>query len=335
MQKPHPCLVRLLHLSIFVQDMPFIKLTKIERKRFLVLVTCLLIAIAAWLFMALNNKYPYTVKTVLKYNSIPQKKAFHPLQSDTVDLQVEGSGWQLLFARLRIKPQSISISLEKLNNRNFILFSEQLYNVNNQLETSQKIISVKPDTLYFDFSEKTVKRVPVKLVSELSFLRQYNASGPIDITPDYVTISGPEQELERIKEWKTDSLKLDDVQYTSKSIVAMTQSKMKNVSIFPASVEVKVPVDEFTEKVLEVPLKVINNREYYSVKLYPRKVKITFLVALSKYHQVNEEFIEAVVDMNEWKNLNHNKLRVRIMRFPDFCKMIQVNPGKVDFIIEK
>ncbi|WP_316815602.1 YbbR-like domain-containing protein [Pedobacter nyackensis] len=315
--------------------MPFIKLTKIERKRFLVLTTCLLLAVAAWLFMALNNKYPYTVKTVLKYNNIPQKKAFHPLQSDTVDLQVEGTGWQLLFARLRIQPQSIAISLEKLNNRNFILFSEQLYNVNNQLETSQKIISVKPDTLYFDFSEKTVKRVPVKLVSDITFVSQYGISNPIEITPDYVTISGPEEELDKIKEWKTDSLNLKEVQHTSKSMVPMTQSKMKNVSIFPASVEVKVPVDEFTEKVLEVPLKVTNNREYYSVKLYPRKVKITFLVALSKYNQVTEEFIEAVVDMNEWKELNHNRLRVKIVRFPDFCKLVQIVPEKVDFIIEK
>ncbi len=315
--------------------MPFIKLTKVERKRFFILVICLLIAIAAWLFMALNNKYVYTAKTVLKYENIPQKKAFHPLQSDTVDLQVEGTGWQLLFARLRIRPQSISISLEKLNNRNFILFSEQLYNVNRQLETSQKIISVKPDTLYFDFSQKTVKRVPVELVSRIGFIKQYGISDPIEITPDYVTISGPEQELKKIKVWKTDSLKLNEVKYTTKMVVGMIQSKMKNVSIFPASAEVKIPVDEFTEKVLEVPVKVINNRDYYNIKLYPRKVKITFLVALSKYHLVNEEFIEAVVDINEWKELQHGRLSVKIIRFPDFCKMLRIAPGKVDFIIEK
>src|SRR5690606_22194527 len=108
-------------------------------------------------------------------------KAFHPLQSDTVNLQVEGTGWQLLFARLRIKPQSISISLDKLNNRNFIVFSDQLYNVNSQLLTAQKIISVQPDTLYFDFSTRTVKKVPVELVSELTFYKQYGISSSIRI----------------------------------------------------------------------------------------------------------------------------------------------------------
>ena len=315
--------------------MPFIKLTNIERKRFLVFIACLLLAVAGWLFLALNNKYVYTAKTVLVYRNFPQKKAFHPLQSDTVDLQVEGTGWQLLFARLRVNPQSISISLDKLNNRDYILFSEQLYNVNKQLETSQKIISVRPDTLYFDFSKRTVKKVPVKLITNFSYTQQYGVSDDIEITPNYVTVSGPQQDIEQIREWKTDTLSLQQIQNTTVTRVAMTQNRLKNVNIFPASVEVKVPVDEFTEKTIEVPLKVLNNSEYYTIKLYPKKVKVTFLVALSSYQQVNEDFIEAAVDVNEWKQLKHNRLSVKLTRFPDYCKLVKTVPEKIDFIIEK
>jgi YbbR domain-containing protein len=315
--------------------MPFIKLTKIERKRFLVLITCLFLAVAGWLFLALSNKYVYMAKTVLVYTSAPQKKAFHPLQSDTVDLLVEGTGWQLLFARLRVSPPSISISLEKLNNRNYILFSEQLYSVNNQLETSQKIISVRPDTLYFDFSKRTVKRVPVRLVSNLAFLKQFGISDEIELNPSYVTVSGPQEELGKITEWKTDTLKLQDVQRPVVTRVSMQQNVSKNVNIFPSSVEVKLPVDEFTEKTLEVPLKIVNNNEYYNVRLYPKKVKITFMVALSSYQQVNEDFVEASVDISEWKFQKHEQLTVKLTRFPDYCKLVKVAPEKVDFIIDK
>lgn len=320
---------------VYFTAMPFIKLTQIERKRILVLITCLLLAVAGWLFLALNNKYVYTAKTVLVYKNFPQKKAFHPLQSDTVDLLVEGTGWQLLFARLRVSPPSISISLDKLNNRNYILFSEQLYSVNNQLETSQKIISVRPDTLYFDFSKRTVKRVPVKLISSLTFAKQFGVSDDIEITPDYVTVSGPQEELERIKEWKTDTLKLHNLQGAVVSRVAMKHNLQKNVNIFPGNVEVKLPVDEFTEKTLEVPLKILNNGEYYNVKLYPKKVKITFMVALSSYQQVNEDFIEASVDLNEWKLQKHDQLSVKLTRFPDYCKLVKLDPAKIDFMIEK
>ena len=315
--------------------MPIIKLTNIERKRFVTLIVCLFLAVGGWLFLALNNKYIYTAKTVLIYKNFPQKRAFHPLQSDTVDLQVEGTGWQLLFARLRIKPQSITISLDKLNNRNYILFSEQLNNVNNQLLTAQKVISVKPDTLYFDFSARTVKKVPVHLISDLKFQNQFGISSDVIINPSYVTVSGPLQELNKIESWKTDSLVFKDVQNTIKTRVAMNQSHFKNVSIFPGSVEVKVPVDEFTEKTMEVPLKIINNKEYYHIKLYPKKVTITFLVALSSYNKVNADLIDAVVDMQDWKLAKHQQLQVRLANFPEYCKPIKVVPSKVDFIIEK
>jgi hypothetical protein len=320
---------------VYFTAMPVIKLTKIERKRILVLFTCLLLAIAGWLFLALNNKYKYTAKTVLLYKNFPQKKAFHPLQSDTVDLQVEGTGWQLLFARLRVNPQSISINLEKLNNRNYILFSEQLLDVNQQLETSQKIISVRPDTLFFDFSKRTVKKVPVKLISDFSFEKQYGPVSDVKITPEYVTVSGPIEELDKITYWNTDSLHLSNLKANTVSRIAMRQNQLKNVNIFPSSVEVKVEVDEFTEKVIELPLKILNNKEFYPIKLFPKKVKLTFLVSLSSYEQVDASFIEAAVDMNEWKLLNHNQLTVKLLRFPDYCQVIKIDPGKVDFIIEK
>lgn len=315
--------------------MPFIKLTKIEQRRVLSLVACLLLAIAAWLFMALNNKYVYTAKTVLIYKNFPQKRAFHPLQSDTVDLQVEGTGWQLLFARLRINPQSIAVSLNTLNTKDFVVFSDQLYNVNKQLESSQKVISVKPDTLYFDFTQRTVKKVPIKLVKEINFVKQYDISNEVKLNPKYVTVTGPIEELDKISAWATDTLKLDHVQSSSTARIAMQHSTHKNVSIFPSSVEVKLPVDEFTEKTVEVPLKIINNRNYNSIKLYPKKIKVTFLVALSNYNQVDDNFIQATVNADEWLNLQHSQFKVKITAFPDYCKLISVSPSKVDFVIEK
>ncbi|UKT64795.1 YbbR-like domain-containing protein [Pedobacter mucosus] len=315
--------------------MPFIRLTKIERRRMLSLTACLFLAIAAWLFMALKNKYVYTAKTVLIYKNFPQKRAFHPLQSDTVDLQVEGTGWQLLFARLRINPQSVSVSLNKLNSRDFIVFSDQLSNINKQLETSQKVISIKPDTLYFDFTRRSVKKVPIKLIQKIGFIKQYGISSEINLTPKYVTVTGPIEELAKVSYWTTDTLKLLRVQANTTSRINMQHSTHKNVSIFPSSVEVKIPIDEFTEKTLEVPLKIINNRNYHGIRLYPKKVKVTFLIALSNFDQVDESFITAAVDVDEWQNLHHNQFVVKITEFPNYCKLINIFPSKIDFIVEK
>jgi YbbR domain-containing protein len=315
--------------------MPFIKLTKLERKRFLVVVGCVVLAICAWLFLALNKKYPYIVPTELIYKDEPQGKAFKALQPDTVDLKVEGTGWQLLFSRLRISPPSINVSLQRLNTRNYVTFAEQLDQINKQLETSQRVISVKPDTLFFDFSKRTNKRIPVELRSNLSFLGQYGIARDIELKPSYVNISGPKEELDKINVWYTDTLKMKDVKTSVDTRVNIIQSATSNISIYPNNLGVKIPVDEFTEKSIEIPLNIINNREYYNVKLYPKKVKVILMVALSNFPHVSEDDIKATLDLNEWKIDGHPKLTVSISKQPKFSKLVRVEPSNVDFIIEK
>ena len=59
------------------------------------------------------------------------------------------------------------------------------------------------------------------------------------------------------------------------------------------------------------------------------------MVALSSYQQVNEDFVEAVVDLNEWRLQKHDQLTVKLTRFPDYCKLVKVSPEKIDFIIDK
>lgn len=315
--------------------MAIVKLTIIEKRKVVGLFACLCLAIAAWLFMALNNKYVYTTKTVLVYKNFPSERAFHPLQSDTVDLQVEGSGWQLLFSRLRIKPQSVGVNLQLLDKRNYVVFSNQISAVNKQFASSQKIISVRPDTLYFDFTKRSVKKVPIKVVKKLGFEKQFALTGDIILTPKYVTVIGPLEELEKISHWDTDTVNLKNIANSATVRVGMQQTKLKNINIYPSTVEIKFPVDEFTEKTIEVPLKVINNKSFSSFSLYPKKVKITFLVGLNSYEQIDDSFIQAAVDVNEWKINNHNQFSVKITDFPEYCKLIKIVPNKIDFIVEK
>ncbi|MET4084000.1 YbbR domain-containing protein [Pedobacter sp. UYP30] len=315
--------------------MAIIKLTKIEKRRVVGMFACLCFAIAAWLFMALNNKYVYNAKTVLTYKNFPSERAFHPLQSDTVDLQVEGSGWQLLFSRLRIKPQSISVNLEPLNKKDFIVFSNQINGINRQFASTQKIISIRPDTLYFDFTKRSVKKVPINLIKKISYANQFGLANDILLTPKYVTVTGPLEDLRKIKTWDTDTLLLNNLSNSASVRVGMQQTHLKNINIYPSIVEVKIPVDEFTEKTIEVPLKIINNKGFNSILLFPKKVKVTFLVTLGNYNQVDENFIQAAVDVGEWKNDHHNQFTVKITDFPDYCKLVSVVPNKVDFIVEK
>ncbi|SKB39449.1 CdaR family protein [Daejeonella lutea] len=315
--------------------MPFIKFSQSERRRISLFFICLAVALGAWLFFALSNSYVYQARTVVRFVNFPQNKAFHSLQSDTVKLQIEGTGWQLLFSKMRINPRSVDIDLKDLNKQTFINLSDQLGYINRQFSSTQKIVYVQPDTLYFDFSSRAIKKVPVELVSDIKFVKQYGISDDVKINPSYVTVTGPKEDLSKITVWKTDTLTAKNISRSISSKLAFKHPSMANINIYPSYADVKIPVEEFTEKMVEVTIKVQNNRNYQDVKLLPEKAKIRFMTALSNYSKIDRDYFEVVVDLDNWTQKSYNQLPLKIAKFPDFCRLISIEPQAVDFIIQK
>ncbi len=315
--------------------MALIKLSAVERRKLSIFFTCLILAVGAWLFFALSNKYEYQVKAMVNFKNLPLNKAFNPLQSDTVLLDIEGSGWQLLFTKLRLYPKDVKVDLKMLERRNFVTFSEQLFSINNSYSSDQKIRSVNPDTLYFDFTTRKVKRVPVRLTSELNFIKQFGQSAKATLKPDFVTLTGPQAALDKIKYWDTDTFVMNKVKSTILDKVVLKSPSEANITIFPTSTEVEIPIDEFTEKVLFIPIKLINNKQYLNVKLVPDKVKITFMVSLSDYPNAIEDNFEAVVDLNLWKNENVAELPVHITKKKAFTRIGRIDPLQVNFMVKR
>ncbi len=315
--------------------MALIKLTAVERRKISIFFTCLILAVATWLFFSLSNKYEYEVKTVVNFKNLPVNKAFNPLQSDTVLLTVQGTGWQLLFTRLRIFPRDVRVDLKSLNKRNFVTFTEQIRSINAYYSSEQRIISIQPDTLYFDFTTRKVKKVPVRLVSNLSFVKQFGQSAPITIKPDSVTVTGPLEQLQKIDYWSTDTFSRKEISNSVIDKIALKATDAPNITIYPPLTEIRIPVEEFTEKQLFVPIKVINNNLYYNVKLIPDRVKITFMVSLSDYELTKEDDFDAVVDLNNWKNYGATMLPIKIVKRKPFARVRWVQPSQVNFMIKK
>jgi YbbR domain-containing protein len=314
--------------------MAIVKLSAGERRRLSVFFTCLLLAALAWILTTLSNPYNYTIKRVLTYKNAPQKRAFHSLQSDSVDITVQGTGWQMLFSRMNDDKTPVTVDLRSLDNGNFVVLSSQLKRVNDK-DVNHEIIDINPDTLYFDFSYRMVKRVPVHLVASLKYQQQFAQSNNPIIKPAFVTLTGPANRIDKITQWDTDSLIADNVNETIRTKLNMQSVSEGNMSLYPKTVDVVLPVDEYTEKTLEIPVKLINNHDYYNVKIFPQKVKLTFITSLKKYAETDEKFFEAESDLDLWKLQGYNTLPVKLVRYPPFCKIVSIDPPNIDFIIKK
>ncbi|QXV65076.1 YbbR-like domain-containing protein [Mucilaginibacter sp. 21P] len=315
--------------------MAIIKLSAIERRRLSVFVTCLVFAVFAWLFTALSNTYKFTIRQIINYKNLPQKRAFYPLQADTVSAIVQGTGWQMLFSKVDYNNKPINVDLHTLETKNFIVISQQLKQINAKKDLNHEIIALNPDTLFFDFSNRIIKRVPVEVVSDIQYQKQFSQSNDLMIKPRYVTISGPAEVLAKITSWKTDTVKLQNANEDFIGRIALQKPKEGNLAVIPRAVTLTIPVDEYTEKTLEIPVKVINNQRYYDIKVFPQKVKVTFTTSLTDYPEMNEDDFEAVADLDLWRHNGYNTLPVKVTRMPSYSKVTKIEPQVIDFIIKK
>ena len=315
--------------------MAIIKLSAAERRRVSAFFTCLLLAVLAWIIASLSNTYSFTIKQVLNFKNAPQRRAFHSLQPDTVNATVKGTGWQMLFSRMQPENKAIKVDLQTLEKENFVVLSSQLPVINDSREINNKIVAFDPDTLYFDFSNRATKRVPVKLLAALSYQQQFEQSDNVIIKPAYITVSGPAGSIEKITDWHTDSLKLKDLDETVRTRINLEPAKEGNINIYPKAVQVTLPVNEVTEKTIEIPVKLINNYEYYNVKIFPQKVKVTVITSLNKYRWMDDDLFEANADLDLWKKNHYSALPVFLSKMPEFCRVVKVEPKNIDFYIKQ
>jgi len=313
--------------------MPVLKLNRIERRRLTVFFSSLLIAIFAWLFFTLSNRYEYSLQARVNYIDAPFHKAFHSLNDDSITLNIEGTGWQLLYSRLRVDSAAINVSLKALNHNPVVLLSDQAKSINKQLNSGQKFLSASPDTLFFDFSKRVTKKVPVKFLYRLSFDQGFGISGPLEFNPDSVMVSGAAEDLKEISSWETKVFSLAQI---NANVVSKVDMKLagNNIDVIPQQVKVKIPVDIFTEKVLDIPIKVLNN-QYEDVRLLPEKVKVTFLTSLKSYPSIERDSFLATVNLEGWQKYKYPQLPIIFQKLPSFIKLVKVEPQEVDFIIKK
>ena len=151
--------------------------------------------------------------------------------------------------------------------------------------------------------------------------------------PEYVTITGPLDDVASIEYLETDTIKGENVNTDVRTVAYLNRQQRTNITIYPTFAEVIIPVGEVTEKVIELPLHVENSKGYTSVRVLPSKVKATILLAVKDYNKYTARDFEAVVDLDAWKDHHVSSLPVIITKAPEYCEVLSVEPQNVDFFV--
>lgn len=308
-------------------------------RKLITFLICVSLSVFFWFITTFSKDYNSTITFPVTYLNIPKTKVVVNHLPENIDVEINASGFTILYYKLRNTTQSIRIDLKEL--RAFKDAPGYYFAVNNRLEkigrqfgSKIKVLKIVPDTLFVNYSKRLSKTVPVKLNANITYNKEYQLKDSIRLVPSKVTISGPEERVLKIKYAETEFVKLEDVDSEIKrdiKLILATDTSLVQVS--KPSVELIVPVVKFTEANLEIPVQVDNLPKGYSLKVFPDKVSVKFIVPFDEFEKIDASAFRARVDYS--KKTNSKKLKIEIVKKPSNIKSLRVNPEKVEFLVRK
>jgi len=311
-------------------------------RKFTAILVCVVAAIAFWFLIALSKDYSARLVMPVIYQNFPGQKVVMNELPASLSLTVKTSGFSILSFDFGKERQQLIVdvasllstqSAERLNGVVAVSTNELTAEIIRQLGENVSITTIAPDSLVFSFGSRVTKKVPVKVDAALSFERQFDSLGIYSVMPNEVEIAGPESVITGITYVETEpavyaNAKADIKLKLKLKLPAYVESTISEVLFF-------VPVEKFTEGSMEVPVLAANVRSDYELKSFPDKVKVRFLVPVSKYSLVKPDKFNVMVDASEASAANGNRLRVHVLSQPGYVRFVTSEPERVEFILRK
>ena len=259
-----------------------------KSREFLIFLFFFFIASGFWLLQTLNNDYETEFSIPVRLKGVPNNVVITSEPPSELHIRVKDKGTVLLNYMLgkSFFPITLDFSDYKGTDNHVRIYSSQFEKrLLNQLNVSTKLLSVKPDTLEYIYSTGASKLVPVKFQGTVSAGRQYYISDTV-CKPDSVLAYAPEGALDTITVAYTRKVKFEDISDTLRQQVPLLAPR--GIKFVPASVEMVFPVDIYTEKTVEVPLRGVNFPAGKVLRAFPSKVSVTFQVGLSRFNKITE-----------------------------------------------
>ncbi len=310
-------------------------------KRFFVFLIFVFIATIFWFLNQLEQEYETEVTLPIRYTNFPKDKILVNEMPKYFDIRVKAYGYKLLEYKISNKflPFVIdlnSVTMRLYSRKDYVKFYSLTKNLSDKIEqqisSELHIITIQPDTLFFDFADRIDKKVPVVSKVKPVPASQYMIKGNILIKPDSVTISGANPIIDTINQIYTQKVEISDLTKNYKQSIAIV--RYDNVDYSDEKVEISITVEKYTEGSLKIPLKVKNVPDSLVLRTFPNEISVSYLVALSDYEKVLPQFFDAEVDYNDI-NLNQNKVKVKVTNSPEYIRSLRFYPQAVEYLIER
>ncbi len=302
---------------------------------------CVCIATIFWFLNALNKQYTVDLTFPIKYTNLPKNKVLANKPPDRFVLTVNSFGFTILRHKLSMAftPLVFNVNeftsgkMERSDKSKYAIPTRQFINrLSSQVSSELKITEIQPDTLNFVFDRIVKRKIKVRPNISAGFTKQHFLSQKISTVPDSVFVSGPKSVLDTLKFVSTAYQRYKDLDQSVQRNITLVEKE--NLIYEPKRVVLKIPVEEYTEKNLQVPISIDNLPDSIHVNLFPDKARVSFMIPLSRFKDIKPYNFKISVSYKDIQN-KKDLLDLKIETQPQNLRAISVSPSQVEYLIEK
>lgn len=305
-------------------------------KEFLLFLFFLALSGVFWLLMTLNETYERELSIPITITNVPKNVVLTSDETDSIRVTIRDKGITLVTYMYGDGLKNISVNFNSYarNNGTGIISTPELQKlVYQQLASSSKIMTVKPEKMEYYFNYGAKKRVPVRwsgrvIPDELYFISR------IQYWPDSVDVYASTEKLDSINTMYTEQLNYANFRDTL--LVNVHLSRGKGVKTVPDMVKVGFFTDVLTDEDIEgVPIEGINMPPGKVLRTFPARVTVHFVTGVSVYKNLKIEDFTVVADYKEMKANPSEKCRIYLKKAPPGISRARLNVDAVDYLIEE
>ena len=300
---------------------------------FLVFLVC---SCLAWLVSRLSENYTQGTSFDLVYVNVPDSLRLSGASKNSVDVRLRASGFQ--FLGFNFKSKQIAIDLENLDQKGIQYYIPQkIYRkqIQDQLTASMTLLEADSDTIFFKFQRLHQKEVPVRAEVTVGLGQNYLLEDDLEIHPETIMLNGPIDEVSKVDFISTSQLELADLTSDFERRVALSRAEgLQNTTYSMDSVIVSGKVFRFSEKIVDIPIRVINLPEGTEIRTFPETVSVLCKGKLDRLKVLEASDFDIVGDYNDVSQ-SRQILQLDLLVFPEVLHSAQLLETEVEFILKR
>lgn len=295
-----------------------------------------LLSLGFWLLQSLQQEYEIEINIPVRYKNIPPDISFTETPPQVVIAKVKDKGSVLLnysfgrsFAPIETnmknqaeKSGSISISKKAIEN-----------DIQKQLLATTSLVTFEPQHIEAAYSKRIKKEIPVVFNGTIQTNPGFHISGNITISPMNISVYASDVVLDTLNQAKT---VFTEIKKGNKTITKTVQlQKVSEATYDPTSVTITIPIEEFTEKTLEIPVLCTDLPPHYTLRTFPSVAKVTCSIPLSRFKDLSEDAFEIRFSFKDLEQNVSGSLPIQLTKKPDWVSSVALVPDKIEFILEQ